>query len=90
MQEERVLEEGYSLDLVVEFGGEELIAVEVDGPSHFVGRVPTGATLLKRRQLRHFGWRLVSLPYWEWDELNHCDKLKEHDQRAAYLSSLLS
>jgi len=89
VQKEKVLNEGYSLDLVVDWRGERL-AVEVDGPSHFVGCVPTGATLFKRRQLRHFGWRLVSLPYWEWDELNHCDKLKEHDQRAAYLSSLLS
>jgi len=90
VQDEKVLEEGYSLDLVVDCGGEELIAVEVDGPSHFVGRVPTGAMLLKRRQLRHFGWRLVSVPYWEWDELNHSDKLKERAQRAAYLSPLLS
>jgi len=90
VQEEKVLEEGYSLDLVVECGGEELIAVEVDGPSYFVGRVPTGATLLKRRQLRHFGWRLVSVPYWEWDELAHRDQTKEREQRAAYLSSLLS
>jgi len=90
VQEERVLEEGYSLDLVVDCGGEELIAIEVDGPSHFVGREPTASTLLKRRQLRHFGWRLVSVPYWEWDELNHSDKLRQREQRAAYLSSLLS
>ena len=45
------------------------IAVEVDGPSHFIGRSqqPSGATLLKHRQLRLFGWRLESVPYWEWD-----------------------
>ena len=90
VQEEKVLEEGYSLDLVVDCGGEELIAIEVDGPSHFVGREPTASTLLKRRQLRHFGWRLVSVPYWEWDEINHSDKLRQREQRAAYLSSLLA
>ena len=47
----------------------ERIAVEVDGPTHFVGRShqPTGSTLLKHRQLRYFGWRLESVPYWEWD-----------------------
>ena len=89
VQEEKLLEEGYSLDLVVDWRGERL-AVEADGPSHFVGRVPTGATLFKRRQLRHFGWRLVSVPYWEWDELHHPDQSKEREQRAAYLSSLLS
>jgi len=90
VQEEKVLEEGYSLDLVVDCGGEELIAIEVDGPSHFVGREPTGATLLKRRQLRHLGWQLVSVPYWEWAELNHNDTLRQREQRAAYLSALLS
>ena len=89
VQEEKVLEEGHSLDLVVDWRGERL-AVEVDGPSHFVGRVPTGATLLKRRQLRHFGWRLVTMPYWEWDELHHPDQSKQREQRAAYLLSLLS
>ena len=35
--------QGYSLDAVVVVAGRE-VAVEVDGPSHFVGRVPTGAT----------------------------------------------
>jgi len=86
VQEEVVLEEGYSLDLVVDWRGERL-AVEVDGPSHFVGREPNGATLLKRRQLEHFGWWLVSVPYWEWDEFR--DKAKEREQRAVYLSTLL-
>jgi len=88
VQEEVVLEEGYSLDVVVDWRGERL-AIEVDGPSHFVGREPTGATLLKRRQLKHFGWRLVSVPYWEWGELAHRDKAKEREQRVAYLSALL-
>jgi len=35
---------GYSLDAVVDFEGRE-VAVEVDGPSHFVGRAPSGAAL---------------------------------------------
>ena len=89
VQEEVVLEEGYSLDLVVNWRGERL-AVEVDGPSHFVGREPNGATLLKRRQLEHFGWRLVSVPYWEWNDQDHREKSKEREQRAAYLLSLLA
>jgi len=86
VQEEVVLQEGYSLDLVVDWRGERL-AVEVDGPSHFVGREPTSATLLKRRQLEHFGWWLVSVPYWEWNELG--DKTTTREQRAVYLSTLL-
>ena len=66
--EEVRTKEGYTLDWVVKHQG-ALVGVEVDGPHHFVGRDPTGATLLKRRQLRHLGWRLISVPYWEWNEL---------------------
>lgn len=62
--------EGYLLDFVVEWHGVPL-ALEVDGPTHFLqpGAAPTGATKLKRRQLREAGWRLVSIPYWELDPL---------------------
>ena len=60
--------QGYSIDAVVMHCGCE-VAVEVDGPWHFCGQMPTGATALKRRQLRAAGWALLSVPYWEWDEL---------------------
>eukprot|EP00962_Isochrysis_galbana_P044958 scaffold17563_cov117-Isochrysis_galbana.AAC.1 len=79
-QEEVQTEEGYSLDYVVEWCGQQ-VAIEVDGPSHFVGRKPNGATLLKRRQLRHVGWRLVSIPYWEWDELRKDLTAEDNDAR---------
>jgi hypothetical protein len=43
------------------------VAVEVDGPSHFLGdsEVPTGATRLKRRQLRHYGWPVLPVAYFD-------------------------
>ena len=88
VQQELVLEEGYSLDLVIDWRGERL-AIEVDGPSHFAGREPTGATLFKRRQLKHLGWRLVSVPYWEWDERKHQNQSTAHRRRADYLFTLL-
>ena len=68
-EEHRCEVSGYSIDALVTLNDGKQIAVEVDGPSHFVGRShqPTGATLLKHRQLRHFGWRLESVLYWEWD-----------------------
>lgn len=47
------------------------VAIEVDGPCHFVrgARSPNGRTLLKRRLLTKLGWHLVSVPYWEWDQV---------------------
>jgi hypothetical protein len=68
-EEHRCKLTGYSIDALVTLNDGTRIAVEVDGPSHFIGRSqqPAGATLLKHRQLRHFGWRLESVPYWEWN-----------------------
>ena len=82
-REEERTPQGYSLDLVVSHGGRE-VAVEVDGPSHFLGRTPTGATALKRRQLRAAGWALLPVPYWEWDALS-----SEAAKQAAYLRAAL-
>ena len=67
------------------------LAVEADGPHHFLGgsRAPNGATLLKRRQLRAFGWRLLSVPYWEWTDLNARDVDQQLRQRCGYLTRQL-
>ena len=82
LQEEVRTAQGYSLDVVVCVEGRK-IAVEVDGPSHFVGRTqkPTGATALKRRQLCAFGWTLLVVPYWEWDRLSGRGEQLEYLQR---------
>jgi len=81
-QEEVRTPQGYSLDAVVSEGGFE-VAVEVDGPSHFWGRTPTGATALKRRQLRAAGWVLLPVPYWEWNGLGSSEAAKQDYLRAA-------
>ena len=61
-------------------------AVEFDGPTHFLpGGSPTGATLIKRRQLELLGYALVSVPYWEWDRAG-----KECSARQEYLAAKLS
>ena len=57
------------------YGGRE-VAIEVDGPSHFSGRTPTGATALKRRQL-------LPVPYWEWNALNRNAAAKQEFLRDA-------
>ncbi|PNH12398.1 hypothetical protein TSOC_000704 [Tetrabaena socialis] len=73
-EEEQV--EGVSglVDMVVELAGGRRVAVEVDGPWHFMAndphmRAPGGATQLRDRQLaRLFGaGNVVSVPYWEWE-----------------------
>ena len=57
-------QEGYSIDLAIL---PEKVAIEVDGPTHYTqAHTPTGATLLKRRQLLATGWRVVNIPYFEW------------------------
>mmetsp|Transcript_10748 Transcript_10748/g.16452 ORF Transcript_10748/g.16452 Transcript_10748/m.16452 type:complete len:596 (-) Transcript_10748:67-1854(-) len=66
---------GYSIDAIVttKYGNE--IAVEVDGPTHFVGFLPTGATMLKRRQLKKLGkMPLLSIPYWQWNKLGSMEE----------------
>ena len=51
--------------------GSTELAVEVDGPFHFLGdgRTPSGSTLLKRKQLGQLGYTVVPVPFWEWDAL---------------------
>ena len=71
--EEHITADGHSLDYALV---DERIAIEVDGPSHFVAhgdgarRNELGNTVLKRRQLGALGWRLVAVPFFEWYEFN--------------------
>ena len=46
-------------------------ARQVDGPHHFSSNTlqPTGATALKRRLLRRLHWKLISVPFFEWERL---------------------
>lgn len=75
--------EGYIIDLLAESsGGRRQVAIEGDGPARFVGSSrgadARGSTLLKRRQLRAFGYRLMSVPYWEWEELQDLERQAQY------------
>jgi hypothetical protein len=83
---EVLLDSGYRIDAVVEVNG-KTIGMEVDGPSHFIGKggSSTGSTILKRRQVSSIdGIELVSVPYWEWDRFGS-DVVKKQE----YLRKLL-
>lgn len=82
--EEYLTPSGYSLDALIEINGTQ-IGVEVDGPYHFIGKTLDGSTLLKQRQILSIDkLPLVSLPYWEWNELG-----TDRDRKQQYLRSLL-
>jgi hypothetical protein len=67
--EEVLTPSGYRLDALVEVNG-TTVGIEVDGPYHFMDQQPTGSTLLKRRQVTNLdGIQIISVPYWEWNEL---------------------
>jgi hypothetical protein len=72
-----------SIDVAIE--GATPIALEVDGPSHFLqdGR-PDGSTLLRNRMLAAHGWRVVSLDYRVWRAQ------QTQEQQQEYLRRLLA
>jgi hypothetical protein len=75
-----------SIDIAIEKGHEAApIAVEVDGPHHFLqdGR-QTGTTLLRNRTLAAHGWRVVVVDYRAWRAQ------QTPKQREEYLRRLLA
>jgi hypothetical protein len=83
-EEEVLTVSGYRLDALVEVNGKK-IGIEVDGPSHFVGRKPTGSTILKCRQVDTLDdIPVISVPYWEWHKLG-----KHRGKKQEYLRTLL-
>ena len=73
-----------SIDVVVEGAGVQ-VALEVDGPTHFLqdGR-QDGSTQLRNRMLAAHGWRVVVVDYRTWM------KVKTQAQREDYLRALLA
>ncbi|XP_073143489.1 RAP domain-containing protein, chloroplastic [Henckelia pumila] len=59
---------GYTLDAALV---DKKVALEIDGPTHFSRNsgVPLGHTMLKRRYVTAAGWKLISVPHQEWEEV---------------------
>eukprot|EP00928_Gymnodinium_smaydae_P029309 TRINITY_DN22104_c0_g2_i1.p2 TRINITY_DN22104_c0_g2~~TRINITY_DN22104_c0_g2_i1.p2 ORF type:complete len:203 (+),score=39.02 TRINITY_DN22104_c0_g2_i1:1045-1653(+) len=68
----------YTLDYVLP----QRVAVEVDGYKHFYAfsRRLTAKSMLKMRVLKAMGWRVVSLPHFQWLP-------RKDDERLEYLAS---
>jgi len=72
-----------SIDIAIE-GAEERVALEVDGPHHFLQNgSQDGSTQLRNRMLAAHGWRVVVVDYRLWDGL------KTQSQREEYLRGRL-
>ena len=77
--EDVISSRGFRLDALVECHDDEKVSVRVDGPHHFIGRLPTGRTQLRSRQIANVeGITLVSIPYWDWNELGS-DRRKQQN-----------
>ena len=63
----------------------KMVAIEFDGPSHFLREVGSGkalelengSTKAKRRFLERLGWKVVNIPYFDWDKAKGKEEKKE-------------
>jgi hypothetical protein len=64
------------------------IALEFDGPSHFTTNTlePLGHTRLRDRLLSAMGWRVVSIPFFEWDRLQRTEQRDAYVERRVHRS----
>jgi hypothetical protein len=62
------------------------LAIEMDGPMHFVqpGNMLSGSTQHRNRVLEARGYTVISIPYWEWKSL------KSQQQKVEYLQHKLA
>ena len=66
--EEYLTKSGDSLDALIELNDKN-VSIEVNGPSHFIGRQQNVPTVLKKRQVGAIDdIHLLPVPYWEWDD----------------------
>ena len=77
----------YSIDLAIV---ERRIALEFDGPSHFTRNTlePLGHTRLRDRLLSAMGWRVVSIPFFEWERLHRPEQMDSYVEHRVYQEGL--
>jgi hypothetical protein len=84
--EQPIADETAEVNIVAVTAGGRQLAIEVDGPSHFVqpGNQLNGPTQDRNSELAALGYTVVSIPYWEWD----C--LRDEQQQVEYLHRKLA
>ena len=78
----------FSVDVLLEAPGGRLVAVEADGPQHFTRTAPhqpLGQTILRQRLVQARVDGVVSIPFFEWDQVGG-----EPAAQEAYLKSKLA
>ena len=75
----------FSIDLAIV---DRRIALEFDGPSHFTTNTlePLGHTRLRDRLLSAMGWRVVSIPFFEWARLHRTEQRDAYVERRVHRS----
>ena len=61
---EHLTEDGlFRIDIALQLSGGQKLAIEVDGPTHFLcnGKTPNGSTALCKRLLENRGWKVISI-----------------------------
>jgi very-short-patch-repair endonuclease len=76
---------------------DDKIAIEVDGPTHYLTCIQLdstkikyeedGSTTFKKKLLRLMGWKVLTIPYWEWQKCNN-DSTKQEQYCHQLLASI--
>jgi len=73
VMEQRTADGAFSIDIAAVTAAGVALAIEVDGPSHFVrpGNRLNGPTQYRNRALAAQGYTVISIPHWEWNRLSN-------------------
>jgi tetratricopeptide (TPR) repeat protein len=80
-QLEQVTADGaLSIDIAATTAAGVRVAIEADGPSHFIqpGNSLTGGTLFRNRALAARGYVVLSIPGWKWQQLRGADSKQQY------------
>jgi hypothetical protein len=78
---EQVTADGaFSIDIAATTAAGVRVAIEADGPSHFIqpGNAVGGPTQCRNRALAARGYVVLSIPGWEWQQLRGADSKQQY------------